>query len=222
MNTDRADTRTREAGDAETRGRRFETERRGDVSSWRMFCAIELPDHLRSQLQDRMQRLREVVPEATASWSRPENIHLTLKFFGNVAKQRVAGISAAASRTAQGFSPFHITAGATGVFPKPNRPKVLWIGVDDLSGKLSTLQRKLETECDTEGFQKEDRAFRPHLTIARIGRPEGARRLAETHRLMEFRSVEVAVTELIVFRSELSSKGSKYTRVSAHSLDVER
>ena len=183
---------------------------------WRVFCAVELPDNVRVRLQDHVRRVREAVPEAAVSWTRVENIHLTLKFFGNVAVDRIAVISSAAARVVEEFSAFEISVGKTGVFPKPSRAQVLWIGVSDPSGKLANLQQRLENEFAKEGFEKEDRAYRPHLTIARIRRPEGARRVADAHLQMEFEPVEVEVKELVVFRSELSSKGSRYTPLSKH------
>lgn len=188
-------------------------------ASWRIFCAIELPADLRARLQDHIRELREAVPDVAASWTRVENIHLTLKFFGNVAVDRLAAISGAASRTSKQFSSFQVGIGGTGVFPKPSRAQVLWIGISDPEGKLSALQKSLEKEFALEGFQKDDRAFRPHLTIARIRRPDGARRLAEIHLRTEFKSHEIKVGELIIFRSELSSQGSKYTAISHHQLN---
>ncbi len=188
------------------------------MEMWRIFCAVELSEQVRVRLQEHIQQLRKDVPEVAASWSRVENIHLTLKFFGNVELDRVPTISAAAWRTVEEFSAFQISIGNTGVFPRPSRPQVLWIGVNDPSDKLSALQQRFEDACAAEGFAKENRAFRPHLTIARIRKPEGRRRLADTHLSMQFESVPVTLTELIVFRSELSSKGSKYTAVSRHQL----
>jgi 2'-5' RNA ligase len=93
---------------------------------------------------------------------------------------------------------------------------VLWIGVNDPSAQLSALQQRFETECAAEGFPKEDRAYKPHLTIARLRKPE--RHLADTHMQMTFAHIEVALHELIVFRSELSSKGSRYTVISRHQI----
>ena len=116
-------------------------------------------------------RLRKEVPDAAASWSRVENIHLTLKFFGNVTLDRIPAISAAAARAVAELESFKIGVGNTGVFPRPSRPQVLWIGVSDPSGKLSDLHQRLDKECATEGFPKEDRAYRPHLTLARLRRP---------------------------------------------------
>jgi RNA 2',3'-cyclic 3'-phosphodiesterase len=185
-------------------------------TSWRVFCAVELSDDVRSRLQRHIEQLRKEVPDAAASWSRVENIHLTLKFLGNVGVERIAAISAAASRAVKGFAPFEIGVGTTGVFPKPSRAQVLWVGVSDPSGKLLKLQQKLESECTAEGLAKEDRAYRPHLTIARLRKPDGARQLADAHLKMEFEPAEIELNELIVFRSELSSKGSRYTPISRH------
>ena len=181
---------------------------------WRVFCAVQLPDDVRDRLKDHIQQLRAAVPDAAASWSRVENIHLTLKFFGNVDVDRIPAISDAASRAVEEFSPLRIGVGTTGVFPKPSRAQVLWIGVSDPSGKLSSLQRQLENECARKGFEKEGRAYRPHLTIARLRKPEGARQLADAHLQMKFEPIDIELKELVVFRSELSSKGSKYTPIS--------
>ena len=185
---------------------------------WRVFCAVELPDAVRARLEDHVRRLRKEVPEALASWSRVENIHLTLKFFGNVEVKRIEKISAAADRVVKQFSTFQIGVGGTGVFPRPSRPQVLWIGVSDPSGQLSALQEKFEDECAARGFEKENRAYHPHLTIARLRKPEGARHLAEAHLAMQFETIDVELKELVVFRSELSPKGSKYTTISAADL----
>ena len=188
-------------------------------TSWRLFCAFELPESLRARINQHSQRVREAFPEAAASWSRPENIHLTVKFFGNVDQQRVSAISAAAAGVVKEFSSMQIEVGKTGVFPRPSRPQVLWIGTDDPSGALANLHKQLEHEFAREGFPKEDRAFRPHLTIARIRKPHDGARLAQTHLETKFDTVEITVSELVLFRSELSSKGSKYTPISRHRLE---
>ena len=183
---------------------------------WRVFCAIELDAEVQSRIQKHIERLRTSVPESRPGWNRSENIHLTIKFFGNVISSEVKRISSAASRTVSDFSSFKISIGETGVFPNSRHPRVLWIGVEDPTGRLSELQELFEKECAVEKFAKEDRPFRPHLTIARIRKPEGAGRLAEANSAFGFKAVELTVNELVVFRSELSSKGSKYTALSRH------
>jgi 2'-5' RNA ligase len=188
------------------------------MEHWRVFCAIELSSVVRSGIQKHIDLLRAAVPESHASWSRTGNIHLTVKFFGSVPKDRITRISTAASITASSFNPFEISIGKTGVFPGPSQPRVVWIGVDDRTGKLTELQQRFEMECSTNDFEKEDRRFRPHLTIARIRKPAGARALAEANQQLGFESETLLVEELVVFRSELSSRGSKYTALSRHRL----
>lgn len=195
-----------------------ETDRRPEAS-WRMFCAFELPQALRLRIQEHAARVREAVPEAAASWSRADNIHLTVKFFGNVNPAQVPAISAAAERAVQDFSAIQIAAGGTGVFPKPSRPQVLWIGIHDRSSALAKLQQRLEDEFACEGFPKENRAFKPHLTIARVRQHHDASRLAQTHLETKFSAVELKLDELVLLRSELSPKGSRYTALSRHRLE---
>ena len=188
------------------------------TTSWRVFCAVELPNEVRARLEQHTAKLKTEVPDVAASWSRVENIHLTLKFFGDVEVDRIPAISSAAERVVKEFSRFDIEVGGTGVFPKPSRAQVLWIGIGDSSGTLSAMQARLDEECAAEGFEKDGRSYRPHLTIARIRRPEGARRLADAHLSKQFESSKIMLTELVVFRSELSSKGSRYTAISRHAL----
>ncbi|MEK6278827.1 MAG: RNA 2',3'-cyclic phosphodiesterase [Acidobacteriota bacterium] len=190
------------------------------TDTWRVFVAIELPNEIREELKIHAKRLREMVPQAQASWSRPENIHLTLKFLGDTPGSRIHQLSEAASRTVEFFEPFRIGVGGTGAFPNHREPRVLWIGLSDFQNKLSALHTALEAECARIGFEKEARAFHPHLTIARLRKPQHGRVLAEAHKQMEFKHVEFTVSELLVIRSELSSAGSKYATISRHPLGL--
>jgi 2'-5' RNA ligase len=158
------------------------------------------------------------VPNAHASWSRIDNIHLTLKFLGDIPQLSVQNLSEAASQAVDGLKPFTIRLEQTGVFPTHDSPRVLWIGVNDLEGKLRKLQMRLEDQAERLGFQKEARAFHPHITLARLRKPQHARSLAAVHKATQFEPAEVAVAELLVIRSELSSKGSRYSTISRHRL----
>lgn len=186
--------------------------------TWRVFSAIEIPSYVRERLADHAHRLRELCPDVQASWTKVDNIHLTLKFFGNLSPQQVSSVSDAATRTVANFAPFKIRIEGTGSFPPRGPAKVLWIGIDDPSGHLIELRRKFDVECEQLGFAKEDRAFHPHLTVARLRSHHGARSLAEKHKALAFPAAEIAVSSLFVFRSELSSKGSRYTVISEHEL----
>jgi 2'-5' RNA ligase len=187
-------------------------------SSWRVFCAIEIPEKIRQRISQHAQQLHEALPDVQASWTNPDNIHLTLKFFGNISQQQILGASEAATQAVDGFGPFNIKVEGAGSFPPRGPAKVLWIGISDTTGKLIQLQQRFESECEREGFSKEARTFHPHLTVARLRTARGARTLAEQHKQLEFESGDVSVSSLILFRSELSSKGSTYTPLSTHPL----
>lgn len=188
--------------------------------SWRVFCAIDLSVGVRASLIRHIKRLRESVPHAQASWSREENIHLTLKFLGEIQTSRLSDLSNAAARAVVDSLPFQLTLEETGVFPNHGTPRVLWIGIKDESGKLAEFHSRLEEECAREGFASEERPFHPHLTIARLRKPLGARTLAEAHKEMRFEPADVTIAELLVIRSELGGEGSKYSVISKHRLEA--
>ncbi|HEX3282518.1 MAG TPA: RNA 2',3'-cyclic phosphodiesterase [Pyrinomonadaceae bacterium] len=188
------------------------------TETWRVFCAIELPSLAIEKISEHIKRLRAAAPDSPASWSRAENVHLTLKFIGEIPQNRVSDLSQAVANAVAGFSPFELEIKDTGSFPKHGTPRVFWIGIDDGSGQLAQLQAKLDEECLLLGFEKEARPFNPHLTIARGRKPQGARALATAHEKMGFLATKIRVKELSVIRSELSSKGSNYTTISRHTL----
>jgi 2'-5' RNA ligase len=188
--------------------------------AWRIFCAIELPATVRELVLRHIADLKAAVPDARASWARETNLHLTLKFLGEIPHSSVTDFSFAVSRAVTPVTPFSIRLEQTGAFPKHGHPRVLWIGINDPTGELGELHARLEEESVHKGFAKEARPFHPHLTVARLRKPEHSRTLAAAHKQLEFQPVEVAVTELLVIRSELSSEGSRYTVVSRHLFGV--
>ena len=190
-----------------------------EVESWRIFIAIELPASARQRLKDHIDRLRVALPDARASWSREENLHLTLKFLGDTPVSQIESLSQAAKRAASKAIPFELIVKGCGAFPPRGQPRVLWIGIEDVSGQLGKLQQALEDECDKEGFARETRPFHPHLTIARLRRPQGARQLAALHEGMGFEAETVRASALAVVRSELRSEGSRQTVISHYEFE---
>jgi 2'-5' RNA ligase len=187
-------------------------------TSLRVFFAVELPDEVRSPVAERMRRLRSEFPEVRASWERPEKLHVTLKFLGDVEHARVEVLSRAAARAGSNIEPFDLTINEPGSFPPHGQPRVLWLGLVDATGRLAFMQSALETECVAVGFPRESRAFKPHLTLARIRSPQGARELAEAHRETHFEPQSFKVSELVLMLSELGPGGSRYTPLSRQSL----
>jgi 2'-5' RNA ligase len=188
----------------------------GGDESIRVFCAVELPGEIRAAVAAHASRLRRDFPDARASWARPEGVHITLKFIGEVEAARVQALSRAASVAVETFSPFSLSIEEAGTFPPRGAARVLWLGVKDESGLLANLQRRLEQECEAAGFPREERAFNPHLTLARLRTPKDALALCEAHRRTPFGPYPFEVAELLVIRSELGPGGSRYTPLSRH------
>jgi 2'-5' RNA ligase len=184
--------------------------------SIRVFCAVELPLEIRAAVAAHAARLRRDFPDARASWARPEGLHITLKFIGEVEAPRVDALKRAAGAAAEGFKSFRLSIEESGTFPPRGAARVLWLGVRDESGQLSRLQSRLEQECAADGFPREERAFKPHLTLARLRAPKDAYALSEAHRQATFGPYHFQVSELLVIRSELGPGGSRYTPLSHH------
>ena len=185
---------------------------------WRVFCALELPQHVCDRVLRHIAKLKELTPQARASWARAANLHLTIKFLGDIPQHGVGDLSAAAARAAASVEPFLLRLDQSGVFPQRGPAKVLWLGIEDPAGTLTRLQMTLEEECALAGFAKETRPFHPHLTVARLRHTQDARALASAHKSLRFEPVEFEIRELLVIRSELSSEGSKYSVISRHDL----
>ena len=186
--------------------------------TWRVFCAIEPPEEVCARASDHIRRLRHEFPDVNASWNRDGKFHLTLKFLGEIPKARVENLSLAAGRAIRWLSSVNLVVEKSGAFPDNAPPRVLWIGVSDPSRRLSKLYERLEEECARESFPKDARPFHPHLTLARLRKPQGTRALASAHKAMLFEPIEISVSELLVIRSELSSEGSKFSVISRHVL----
>ena len=187
-------------------------------AEWRVFCAVDLPKPTRMDLLEHIQRLRSLLPQVQASWSRDTNIHLTLKFLGEIPQTSVAAFELAVAKAVAEVPRFSIVISGAGVFPNRRDPRVLWIGVQDPEGQLAKLHAHLERECEQKGFPRDERQFHPHLTVARLRNQGHARELTRAHEELEFAPEEIDVREVLVIRSELGSGGSRYTTLSQHPL----
>jgi len=188
------------------------------IESWRLFIAIELPAEIRHTIKQHIERLRAELPKVRASWVREQNLHLTLKFFGDTPLSRVELVSRAMQAATTGINQFDIDLRERGSFPPRGKPSVLWVGIEDSSANLNQLHDALEDECERAGFARDARSFHPHLTIARLRGAQGARDLADLHKSTDLPAMLVTVQEVCLIRSELSSAGSRYTVVARYRL----
>ena len=187
----------------------------------RSFIAIELPDELKSELVKLESRLKSV-DQPFVKWVDPYSIHLTLKFLGNVAADRIVEITEAMEEATQGISPFHLQLKELGVFPNPRRVQVVWVGLSGEIDKLTRLQQRIESSLAPLGFTPESRKFVPHLTLARVRNRASLnerQRLGELIVSTSFETVHnIKVDSVSLMRSQLTRQGAIYSRISSAKL----
>jgi 2'-5' RNA ligase len=183
----------------------------------RAFIAIELPDSVKRFLGDVQNRLRAA--SINCRWVKPANIHLTLKFLGDVAPDRLDDIHAALNAAAAGQAPFKIQARGFGGFPNLRRPRVLWIGLDDQTNRLADLQKRLDGNLADIGFESEKRPFKGHLTLGRAkGRIDTAQLEPIADTINETASATFQIDDIALFKSVLQPAGAVYTLLDRSSL----
>jgi 2'-5' RNA ligase len=185
--------------------------------TWRVFCAIDLPPDLKQKLAAHSSQVRAAT-DVKANWIYADNVHLTVKFLGEIPVSQVERLSESVARATKPLAPFKLIAEHCGVFPTHGPPRILWIGITDPDKQLAHLHVRLEEECAIAGFPKEPRPFHPHLTIARLRHSENARSLSTAHRALNFEPAPIDVSQLLLIRSQPGKEGSKYNVISRHVL----
>jgi 2'-5' RNA ligase len=183
----------------------------------RTFIAVEIPESIISGIRELQQGINDYGVDIR--WIRPENIHLTLKFLGDVEAVDVDKISEAISKTVDGVASIPLKAKGIGVFPDIKRPRVLWVGLTGQLEFLIRLQKTLDENLKGIGFRQEKRPFKGHLTIGRIKAKMNAKKFGEA--LMAFRNFEsetFVADKIILFKSELKPRGAFYTYLASEFL----
>lgn len=151
-------------------------------------------------------------------WVRAEGIHLTLKFLGEVGQREVGEVSRLLREVVPRVAPFVMEVTGLGCFPSLRRPRVIWVGIEESTGRLSTLQSQLEAGFKRLGFEPEGRRFHPHLTLGRLRRGATPQDLHPLRALLESKSLgrlgEAPADQVCLFRSELRPTGAVYTRLA--------
>jgi RNA 2',3'-cyclic 3'-phosphodiesterase len=180
------------------------------MTAIRTFIAIELPaavvataGAVQDELKSRKLKLR---------WVKPQNMHLTLKFIGEMPAIRVSEVAAALKEITRGLPPFELIVQGMGVFPGIRRPRVLWIGIGGQTDALKMLHATIEDRLGELGFPREGRPFAAHLTLARIDRQVDPRQLLDgIEAAGRFQPQPFTASELVFFKSDLKPKGAVYT-----------
>lgn len=181
----------------------------------RTFLAIELPAEIKAELSKIQKRLKPKIEGVR--WTRPEGIHLTLKFFGYLMGDDCRKISDAAKAGIEGVKPFTLELGTIGAFPGPTKPRVIWIGIGGQTKELIDLQKSLDRNFEQIGFSPEDRAFKPHLTLGRLkvpGSAVGFPKVLEEGK--NYQAGSFRCGGLVLFRSDLRPEGAIYTKLEEY------
>ena len=180
----------------------------------RTFIAVETPDDVQAALR---RLIAELSTDAAAvRWVRPENVHLTLKFLGDVDETEIHRVCHSARDAAEGSVAFQVPCIGVGAFPSPARPRTVWVGIQDPEGLLDELHRRLEKTLRPLGFPREKRKYHPHLTLGRLryNRRGGdeLREQIEQQKNLEIGTLDVR--RLVVFSSDLTPDGPVYTALA--------
>ena len=187
----------------------------------RCFIAIKLPDEIKAELNHLQAELKSG-GTCSAKWVNPDGIHLTLKFLGNVATDRLGEVTSAMKGAARGVMPFHLHLEGLGAFPSLERAQVVWVGIGGEVEQLGQLHQRIDSALSQLGFAPEGRRFTPHLTLARMRReapPPDGRRLGQL--LADARpeaSHRFEVHDIHLIKSQLTREGAVYSQISTASL----
>jgi 2'-5' RNA ligase len=189
----------------------------------RVFVALEIPAAVRDNLAAQVQELRELsakVADKRPRWVRPENLHVTLKFIGEVSPAKLEGIRGALSAI-RSDALVEIKFCGLGFFPNEQYPRVLWAGLD-ASANLPSLAGDIDSALETQGFPRERRAFTPHLTLARIEPPglhEKLRAAIQKNGVREFGAFQAR--DFYLIESKLKPSGAEYTTLASYPITAE-
>lgn len=176
----------------------------------RAFVAIFPPPEVQRTL---LQAARNIPVDGTVRWVHWENVHLTLKFLGDVGEEPLGGVRVALGEIARRRGPLHIQPSGFGAFPSDKKARVLWAGVSEGSAELTALAADIETALETLGFGREKRRYKPHITLGRSrGRPA---RLPDG---VEVGAAGFTARGLYLVESRLEPAGATYKKLESYPL----
>ena len=186
---------------------------------YRLFIDANLPSEILQALRETQTQLQRRLVGAPLSWTRPEGIHITLKFLGDTDPGRVEAITAALRQAVTPHHAFTVTVGGFGCFPNPRKANVLWVGVQDADGRLARLAASIDQATAALGWELEHRPFTAHLTLARVHRDAAAGQRRVLGEILPTISLPsqlgtAPIERIHLIRSELNPQGSAYTALA--------
>lgn len=179
----------------------------------RTFIALELSAEIREELSRLHGEFKKT--DADVKWVKPENIHLTLKFLGNVDEAKIEKIKNALGEISGREKPFEISLSGLGAFPNLNYPRVVWVGIDKGSSEAEKIAGLIADSMEKLGFPKEERPFSAHLTLGRVKSGRNKAGLKEKISSLSVQPKSCAVNHITLFQSTLTPAGPIYTPLYA-------
>lgn len=191
------------------------------MSLLRAFIAVDIPIPIQQTIQENIDRLRTLPGAACVRWVSPDNIHLTLKFLGDIPSTNVEGLTLSLRGVADSINAFDLQVGGLASFPSSRRARVLFIGIQ-APAELEALQHGVESACAQLGYAPEPRAFSPHLTIGRIKQESPAAEQQKIRRIIADFHIDslgtARVDSVNLYQSDLRPQGAVYTKLSSAQL----
>ncbi len=182
----------------------------------RAFIAIELPEHLQDAIEKQTSRLRQVLGDEIIRWVPTQNMHLTLKFLGDIATSHVDFLKQLIAKEAASHPQFDLQLGGLGAFPTSRRPRILWAGLH-APADLISLQKSIEAGTFRLGYEKEERDFSPHLTLGRVRQTTEMADLQKIHIALDTIQLgNIGITRvdsIHLIKSDLRPSGPIYTNL---------
>lgn len=187
----------------------------------RAFIALKIPQLIQESIEKQTTRLRLELGNDLVRWVPTHNMHLTLKFLGEVASSHMDFIKSMLNQIAETHTGFDLQIGSIGSFPNLKRPRVIWVGIYAPAG-LTPLQKSIEERTVRLGYEKEERPFSPHLTLGRVRQKltgQEIQKISNTLSTIQLGKIGTArVNSLHLYQSDLNSEGSIYTKLFSTSL----
>lgn len=178
----------------------------------RSFIAIEISGDARGEMKRVIGQFKSSA--ADVKWVNPDTVHLTLKFLGDVSEEKIEKIKSCLTEIVKNSPSFDIVLGEVGVFPDWKYAKVIWIGVAEGAEKASVLAELIEDSMLEEGFEKEKRPFKCHLTLGRVRGAKNKDKLKSTSSSIKVVPVRMNISKVVLFKSELTTEGAIHTPLS--------
>lgn len=182
----------------------------------RVFIAVDLPPAIQESVEKQTAPLRRTLGDDLIRWVPAQNMHLTLKFIGNIATSHLDFLKQMLTQSVNSQRQFDLQVGGIGSFPNLKRPRVLWVGIH-APADLTSLQKNVEAGAVRLGYEKEERAFSPHLTLGRVRQNVSAADLQRIRSALEntqIGRIGTATIEAVhLYKSDLHADGSIYTKL---------